>query len=183
MRHGIIDTNQAERIANRGIRQRIATAQGFDELQAVWLSLPKAQRRRPDLIEPYARSALAMGHDAEVEQLIRTTLNREWSDALCLHYGRIAGAGAPARLKAAERWLKQHEGSSALHLTLGRLCLQNEIWGKAREHLEKSISLEETPDAFRTLGRLHERLEEKELAIRAYRRAVELFVAQGASPQ
>ncbi|MDX1569518.1 MAG: heme biosynthesis HemY N-terminal domain-containing protein [Xanthomonadales bacterium] len=183
VRHGIIDTEQADRIADQGIRQRLDTAIGFDELQGVWQSLPRAQRRRPEFVERYARAALSMGHDTEVEQLVRSTLDREWSDALCLLYGKIAGAGASARLKAAEKWLKKHEGNSALHLTLGRLCLQSEIWGKAREHLEKSISLAETPEAFRTLGRLHERLEEKELAIRAYRRAVELFAAQGESAQ
>jgi HemY protein len=35
----------------------------------------------------------------------------------------------------------------SLLLTLGRLCLQNSLWGKARDYLENSLQVQRNPEA------------------------------------
>ena len=42
----------------------------------------------------------------------------------------------------------------ALLLTLGRLCLQNQLWGKARDYFETSLKLERHPETCAELARL-----------------------------
>ena len=56
-----------------------------------------------------------------------------------------ATAATPcASIERAESWLKQHPDDAALLLTLGRLCAQQELWGKAQSYLDASIAVEPT---------------------------------------
>jgi HemY protein len=66
----------------------------------------------------------------------------------------VRGADAGKQLQHAESWLKQHPADSSLLLTLGRLCLQNRLWGKARDYLEASLRLQRNPEACAELARL-----------------------------
>ena len=43
---------------------------------------------------------------------------------------------------------------ASLLLTLGRLCLQNSLWGKARDYLESSLQVQRNPEACAELARL-----------------------------
>ena len=65
---------------------------------------------------------------------------------------------ARARIERAERWLLERERDAQLLATLGRLCAQAELWGKARSFLEASLSFEESRAARIELARLAERL-------------------------
>ena len=173
VRHGIIDTTQAQRIEHRALRERLDAAEDFAALQAIWQSLPRNQRREPGMITEYTAAALRLGHGQDAEPEARKALSREWSEPLGLLYGRIEGGEPAARLKAAESWLGAHPDSAALHLTVGRLCMANQIWGKAREHLDRAIELAALPAAYEAMGRLHEQLGETSKAATAYRRALE----------
>jgi HemY protein len=65
-----------------------------------------------------------------------------------------------------------------LLLTLGRLCAQQELWGKAQSYLDASIAIEPTYSAHLELARLHERLGHTEAARRHQRESLELALAQ-----
>ena len=54
-------------------------------------------------------------------------------------------------------------------LTAARLCLRNELWGKARSYLETVISLRPTPEAYQEYGQLLNRLGEGDAAADAFR--------------
>ena len=90
--------------------------------------------------------------------------------------GWLDGTGheARARIERAEHWLLERERDPELLATLGRLCAQAELWGKAKSFLEASLSFEPTRTAHLELARLSERLGENEDAQRHYRRAAEL---------
>jgi HemY protein len=47
-------------------------------------------------------------------------------------------------------------------LTLGRLSLQNRLWGKARDYLESSLRMQRNPEACAELARLLASLGETE---------------------
>ena len=80
---------------------------------------------------------------------------------------------ARARIERAEHWLLERNRDAQLLATLGRLCAQAELWGKARS-LEASLSFEESRAARVELARLAERLGESDEAQRHFRRAAEL---------
>ncbi|MEM9321303.1 MAG: heme biosynthesis HemY N-terminal domain-containing protein [Pseudomonadota bacterium] len=181
VRHAIIEQPHADRINQRALRERLATAADRAALDGAWKSLPRGKRKDVDLVEARAKRAVELGGGAEFEPELRTTLGKIWSNELCLLYGEIEGGNSQARLKAAEGWLKQQGANPALQLTLGRLCRNAEIWGKAREHLEKAAAGEGIDGAYAALGNLHEALGETEEAMIAYRREIDRL--QGGSHQ
>ena len=83
-------------------------------------------------------------------------------------------AEARARIERAERWLVERNRDAQLLATLGRLCTQAELWGKARSFLEASVSFEESRAAHLELARLAERLGQADDAQQHYRRAAEI---------
>lgn len=57
-------------------------------------------------------------------------------------------------MQLAESWLKQAPQDAQLLLCLGRLCLRNQLWGKAREYLEASLQFARQADTCIELARL-----------------------------
>ena len=67
-----------------------------------------------------------------------------------------------------------------LHLAMGRLCAVEQLWGKAREHMIRSLELEPSTIGYDSLGQLLERLGELETAAACFRNA--LRMNQGKQP-
>ncbi len=151
-------------------------------LERRWRSVPPADRTQPRIAAAAAQQATKLGRAAMARQIIEAALDAEWSPQLVALYGqlpeRFGGEAlteeARARIERAERWLLEHERDPQLLATLGRLCGQAELWGKARSFLEASLSFEEVRTAHLDLARLAERIGQPAEAERHYRRAAEL---------
>lgn len=116
-----------------------------------------------------ARGYLDRDDPGAAEKVLRDALNERWDSGLAELYGTVAGSDAGAQLAQAERWLADHGEDAALRLTVGRLCVRNQLWGKARANLEASIALRPRPEAYGELGALFERLREPDAARECYR--------------
>ncbi len=81
-------------------------------------------------------------------------MKREYNSHLARLYGLLRGKDPARQLQTAEGWLKEHPDDPSLLLTLGRLCLQNSLWGKARDYLESSLRVQRNPEACAELARL-----------------------------
>ena len=84
-------------------------------------------------------------------------------------FGLIEGTDSSKQLKRAEGWLNNHSEDPDLLLSAARLCLRNELWGKARSYLETVISLRPTPEAYQEYGALLNQMGEADAAANAYR--------------
>jgi HemY protein len=78
------------------------------------------------------------------------------------------------RLERAEKWLGERPGETELLLTLGRLCVQRELWGKAQSYLEASLATRPTQAAHVALARLFDRLGRQDEAGRHFRASADL---------
>jgi HemY protein len=77
-----------------------------------------------------------------------------------------------ARIAHAERWLNSHPRDASLLLTLGRLCREKQLWGKAQSYLEASLAVEASAEAHLELaGLLENELEKSAAAERHYKHA------------
>lgn len=132
--------------------------EGLAALHRAWQQLSAPQRQEPSLVLAYAEQLRQLGAQVEAEDVLRNALKRQYDTHLARLYGLVSGADANRQLQAAEGWLKQHPDDSSLLLTLGRLCLQNRLWGKARDYLEASLRLQRNPEACAELARLLARL-------------------------
>ena len=135
---------------------------GLQSLNKAWQQLTSAQRQEPPLVLAYAEQLRQLGADAEAEEVLRTALKRDYNSHLARLYGLLRGRDPARQLQTAEGWLKSHPDDPSLLLTLGRLCLQNSLWGKARDYLESSLGQQRNPETCAELARLLAQLGETE---------------------
>ncbi|HZF31812.1 MAG TPA: heme biosynthesis HemY N-terminal domain-containing protein [Gammaproteobacteria bacterium] len=154
-------------------------------LAEIWSSLASELKQSPALL---ARRALALdrlGLGDEAERELRAALKRNWNAALVAAYGEVRGAEPPKQLQYAEGWLKNYPEDPTLLGSAARLCMANELWGKARSYLETSLALAPTPETYALYGRLLAQLGEGEGAALAYRSGLALVspaAREAASP-
>lgn len=127
---------------------------GLPSLENAWQQLTSAQRQEPALVLAYAEQLRRLGADVQAEEVLRTAMKRDYNTHLARLYGLVRGADTGKQLQTAEGWLKNHTDDAGLLLTLGRLCLQSSLWGKARDYLESSLRLQRNPEACAELARL-----------------------------
>ena len=123
-------------------------------LERAWQQLTSAQRQEPQLVLAYAEQLRQLGAESDAEKVLRTALQREYDSHLARLYGLVRGGDPARQLQTAEGWLKQHPDDPSLLLTLGRLSLQNRLWGKARDYFEDSLRRQRNPEACAELARL-----------------------------
>jgi HemY protein len=137
-------------------------AQAGTEADGVWHDVPKDLKRAPELVAAYARALIEGGANGaggagaadKAEAAIRIALQQTWDDELVLLYGLATGADPERQLVVAEGWVKEKPNDPKLLLTLGRICLMNQAWPKAREYFETSLRLQRSPEVYGELGRL-----------------------------
>ncbi|WNW12791.1 heme biosynthesis protein HemY [Pseudomonas sp. DTU_2021_1001937_2_SI_NGA_ILE_001] len=139
-----------------------AQATGLAALDQAWKALSSAQRQEPALVLAYAEQLRRLGAEAQAEEVLRAALKRGYDSHLARLYGLVRGADNSRQLQAAEGWLKAHADDPSLLLTLGRICLQGRLWGKARDYLESSLRLQPNPETCAELARLLAQLGETE---------------------
>ncbi len=175
-RQKVLSEADADALERRVHAARIdlAVKQGqTGRLNACWEQVPK-RMRNGELLIAYAEAVNRLGDGAEAEQLLRDAIRQQWEPELVRLYGLVRGEDPERQLAAAESWLADHERQPDLLLTLGRLCLRNQLWGKARAYLEASVGADARSETYCELGNLLDRLGEAEQALECYRRGVEL---------
>jgi HemY protein len=169
---GPAEAAAARRAAHLGNLNR--KAQDAAALAAYWKQLPENVRVDPSVAATAARYHLALGGNAEAQAIIEQALEREWNAGLVALYGEAAGSDAMPQIERAEKWLRSHARDPALLLALGKLCLRQELWGKAQSYIEASLALEPTHDGHMTLAALMERIGRHQEAVQHFRRSAEL---------
>ena len=149
------------------------------QLHALWERVPRALRQQPSLLGVYVQGLSALKGGDEAEELLREAIRREWDAELVRLYGLVESKNATQQLNTAEEWLKRHERHAILLLTLGRLAVRAELWGKARSYLEASVGMEARPETYRVLAELLERLGEEEASRDYYRKGLVAATGEG----
>ncbi len=176
-RSQVLGENQWQQLAVRVYREQVrefSSLSDIGELKAGWKQLPRPVQQDEGLLEFYVRQLLRLRDHKQAEHLIATHVKRKWNQRLVYLYGDLR-ADASAQLGLAERWLEQHPEDPVLLLSLAKISLHNQLWGKARGYLESSIRHQATAEAYRLLGDLLEQLEEPDEAARCYRKGIELI--------
>ncbi|CAE6885156.1 MULTISPECIES: heme biosynthesis HemY N-terminal domain-containing protein [Pseudomonas] len=150
------------RLGEAGLAGQGQGETALQPLTQAWQQLSAPLRQEPELIAAYVEQLRRLGAQEEAEEVLRSALKRGYDSRLARFYGVLRGADPARQLQTAELWLKQHPQDPALLLTLGRLCLQNQLWGKARDYFESSLKLERHPETCAELARLLAQLGELE---------------------
>jgi HemY protein len=135
-------------------------------------------RRDARVARTAAQLFTALGECRRAHEIVEAALEAEWSEQLILLYGECLGADVLAQIERAEKWLKARPRERALLLTLGCLCLQQELWGKAQHYLEASLSEEPSRSAHVALAQLFERIGKPVDANQHYRASADARLRQ-----
>lgn len=174
-KHRGLTAEQAAPLVRRAFIEQMREAEGdLEQIQRVWNQITTDERRDVGLLlraVPYlvASGDLVLGVGA-----IEDALERDWEPELAILYGRCRTLDQRRQLVTAEAWLKEHPEDAGLLLTLGRLCLRGQLWGKAQSYLEASLSVTPTRAAHLELAKLAEQLDRPESAQVHFRAAAEL---------
>lgn len=141
-------------------------------LRAVWKSIPGEFRHRAKIAAAAAEAFSRLGDCKSAQQLLADSLNAQWDSELVALYGECHNADNVAQIEQAERWLKQHTDDAGLLLALGKLCMHQQLWGKAQSYLDASLSLESSQAAYAALGQLAEKLGKHEEALAYFQKAM-----------
>ena len=158
-------------------KEALDRAEDGAAVTAAWKVISRAHRSNPLLLEAYYGGLIRAGEHDRVEKELAGVLKSNWSGPLVRLFGLVESSDSSKQLKRAEGWLKNRGDDPDLLLTAARLCLRNELWGKARSYLETVISLRPTPDAYQEYGALLNQMGEADAAAIAYREGLGLVSA------
>jgi len=180
-KYGRLDAATLQKWTRRVHREKLESAADGMAVAAAWKPVAKDLKKDIGLLEAYYGGLIRTGMHAQAEKELAAELRREWRSPLAALFGTVEGVDAPRQLKKAENWLRKHGEDPDLLLTAARLCLRNELWGKARSYLETVISIRPTPEAYQEYGRLLSQLGEGDAAADAWRAGLGL-VAESPLP-
>jgi HemY protein len=186
-RRDVIHSGKSEELqcqAYRGLFTQATLQQDTERLHKLWDRAPRTVRHNEEVLFEYARALTAIDPHAgtQLKALLVDAIDRRWSDSLVYAYGLIPSENLDAQLADAERWLKHHNRNAVLLLTLGRLCVRNQLWGKGRSYLEASLGIDAQAETYRELGNLLEKLNNKGAALDCYRKALIMVPGRSFTP-
>ncbi|MGB5648726.1 MAG: heme biosynthesis HemY N-terminal domain-containing protein, partial [Sedimenticolaceae bacterium] len=133
------DLQRLEMRTHRALLEQAFLARDQHRLEMAWADVPRGLRTEPQLLGDYAGYLLETDHDDKAEQLLREALRKRWDTGLVETYGLLETTEPGKQLSHMERLLADHPDDPTLLLTLGRLSLRAQLWGKARGYLEACI--------------------------------------------
>ena len=143
-----------------------AAAIKLTELRKFWKKRSKTFVDDIDVVTEYLNVLEHVGAVVEAVSVVEGSLERQWSDVLVRRYALLSlpldSSNAAKQLQRAEFWLVTRPPDAVLLLTLGRLSLRNQLWGKARDYFERSLKLAPDAEVFAELARLLQNLHEPE---------------------
>jgi HemY protein len=168
-----IDTPMAPQLRQQAWLGKIRQQEDLAGLTTCLKSIPDDFKRRRKIAAAAARALIQHGGDSLAQQLLSDSLNEQWDSELVALYGDCQSNDVVAQIEQAEKWLNQHKQDAALLLALGKLCLHQKLWGKARSYLDASNSIASSHAAYTALGQLAERLGKSDEAFKYYQQAME----------
>ncbi len=162
-----------EQSLNKQLMKQALIRGDLSGLKQIWEKMPKTMRQKPAMIHFYSQLLIAMGEQHQAVLLIKEGLKRELYPPLVELYGKISEPEPAQQLKTAESWLDPHHRTAELLLTLGRLSVKNELWGKAQDYFLDSIQINPSIEAYKALGELYEQhLDNPIEAMKCYRQGL-----------
>ena len=146
--------------------------QDAKKLMALWQRTPGPVKHDIVIVSLYVKALHQADQDKEAEAVLRSALRTQWQDDWIELYGLLHGGCLQKQLAHAEGWLKEQSNNPTLLLTLGRLCLRAQLWGKAQRYFESSIGLKAQPQTHAELARLLAKLGKVEESAEHYHKGL-----------
>jgi HemY protein len=158
----------------RKILESYPADKDFTELKKLWQSAPKSLREDTGMIKLYCTKAINLNQSGEVEAILRQFLKKNFDEDIVELYGQLDIDPVVKQISLVESLAQQYPTNPVILLTLGRLCLKNKLWGRARNYFESSIGAGTSTEAYKELADLLTQLGEKDTALEYYKAGMSL---------
>ncbi|WP_394807920.1 heme biosynthesis HemY N-terminal domain-containing protein [Nitrosomonas sp.] len=153
-------------------------ASDLSSLNQYWQHISPMEKMDSKLSVAAARAYISQGSCTIANRIIEQNVPITWDNELIELYAECLDYYVHRQIECAEVWLKSQPNNAQLLLTLGKLCTHCELWGKAQNYLEASLSVEPGHKAHFALAQLNEKLGKHELAMNHYNKGLELTLKQ-----
>ncbi len=171
---GVINRQGEQDIHRLAASNELQAASSSESLQKTWEKLLRPLRYDPDVVACYAQRALEYGLPRLADNALSAALDKQLDDDLLDLYLQCHLENPEKALSQIEKWRRKEPDNAVIERVLGQLCLQQQLWGKARTHLLESLRLKASEKTYQILGELLERQGEIESALRCYHNALQL---------
>jgi len=152
----------------------INSQKDLKSLSASIKRMPSDLKKRGNIVVAMVQALIGFNNNSKAIQLLTDSLNENWDDKLVELYGDCISEDAVNQIDQAERWLSDHRQDAKLLLALGKLCLHQKLWGRARNYLDASNSITPSKTAYTALAELAELQGNDKEASSFYQRAMNL---------
>src|SRR5690606_23325923 len=180
-KHKVLEEDRLRELEREAWTERlreVGAAGDPGALHETWASLSSALQQDTGLLAVYAEQLARCGAEAEAEGLLRRALRKRYEPELVALDGRLRGADSGQQLQEAEQWLKAHPEDPLLLRALARLSIRHQLWGKARDYYEASLSLRRDPRTCAELARLLAHLGEEQRSNQLFQEGLSLLEAE-----
>ncbi|MEM1081315.1 MAG: heme biosynthesis HemY N-terminal domain-containing protein [Pseudomonadota bacterium] len=178
---GIVDADRASELSLLATARELSAATDLASLEQIHRGLPRSIREQTEVAEAFASRALELDQAPAAEPVLRRALEKRLDDSLLALYAEADPVDLKPRIGHVQRWLQLEPESTALHLSLGRLFMQQRETDQARHHLEIAVRKHPDPAAYAALAQVLDRAGDLEAATQCYRNA--LRMEQGRAPE
>ena len=147
-------------------------------LKKYWQGLSAQDKQDSQFAAVAASGFMALGDHTCAQKIIENNLDKQPDTILFRLYADCRSGSVSWQIQHAERWLIKYPNNAELLLTLGKLCAYGELWGKAQNYLEASLSIEPSYPAHLALAQLKEQLGEQVSANEHYRQGLQFALKQ-----
>lgn len=151
---------------------REANHANLDQLHQLWNEVPRHCKKNPDVVYEYIKQLSRYEVTDEIQNLVKKTLHAHWHGGLIRIYSQLKFDNLNNQLVIGAAWLKHYGEKQELLLLLGKLCVQVQLWGKAKDYFERCLQLGPNAEASLAYGDLLEQLGEHEEALQKYRQGL-----------
>jgi HemY protein len=148
-----------------------------ESLRRVWGEVPASERKNRYIAFSAATAFTKCQLIEDARAIIEKSIVDDWDNRLLRVYRDASAVEGSAALRTqienCESWLQLHPKNPELELTLGVLCFNQKLWGKAQVHMEDALAHSVEPRTIResnlNLAQLHESIGQTEEAAKYYR--------------
>lgn len=130
----------------------------LDHLKKLWNEVPRSLKKNPEVVYEYVNQLIKLGGYSEAENLIKKTIQYQWHPGLVNLYSQLPFENLNRQLVIGGAWLKTHGDKPEILTFLGKTCVKVQLWGKAKDYFEKSLSINPSRETFLEYGNLLNKL-------------------------
>lgn len=173
-RRQMVSPQNAQAMRLRAWRHLLSQA-GSDpgEVKTVWKQIPRELAFEAPLAEVAVDAFRRAGDFTTAAQIVERLMTQRYSARAVEQYATLAQLGSREKLQAMEQWLKAWGEEASLLGALGRVCAEEQLWGKAEAYLRESLKRDDTAAVRLVLARLLEQTARAEEAAGLYRQAAQ----------